>query len=366
MSSPRDRDGFDGPDGQGWREPEHLGGGSTPAGRPGQDPAGATPGPTPDAGPPAAWEPPGWSLPAAEPERPVRPADPSAGAPPPAEPRRQWGPTPDQIAGRQPGQVAGGGPEPVQQPEQQWAPQQPWGSAAEQPWAPGQQQPGEQPGQEQGGQRGFWGAARPARRRADRVGDQVFRYQGDLVGAQGWGMDNGWVPSDGTGPEDAVLAQLVAASPVRPSKDDRPGNVLRGRLGSLELVAFDVVYTSGRYAQPRWAVTAAPVLGELPSFRLSPARFWKHRTGGLLHLPSGDPEFDTRWVLLAPEDTPQLRRLVDDVVVRQLLLGSDDGDELWSAAGHVAAIRPDGHRPELIQHQGRILTAVVGALAALR
>jgi hypothetical protein len=51
-------------------------------------------------------------------------------------------------------------------------------------------------------------------------------------------------------------------------------------------------------------------------------------------------------------------------VVRQLLLGSDDGDELWSAVGFLAAVRPDGNRPQLIEHHARILAAVIGALAA--
>jgi len=102
----------------------------------------------------------------------------------------------------------------------------------------------------------------------------------------------------------------------------------------------------------------------VPSFRLSPARMWRHGVGGLVQVPSPDPEFDRRWVLLASEDGPQLRRLVEDPVVRQLLLGSDDGDELWSAAGFVAAIRPDGNRPQLIEHHARLLAAAVGALAA--
>jgi hypothetical protein len=193
---------------------------------------------------------------------------------------------------------------------------------------------------------------------------QVFVAGHDPMGVQGWALHHGWVPSDGSGPQDAPLAELVRSAPVRPSRDDRPGNVVRGRGMGLDLVAFDVVYTSGRYAVPRWAVTAAPVLGEVPGFRLSPARFWKHRIGGLLQIPSGDPEFDLRWVLLAPEDSPQLRRLVEDPMVRQLLLGSDDGDELWSAAGFVAAVRPDGHRPLLIEHHARLLAVVVGALAA--
>jgi hypothetical protein len=140
--------------------------------------------------------------------------------------------------------------------------------------------------------------------------------------------------------------------------------VLRGRGGSLELVAFDVVYASGRYFVPEYAVTAAPLLGAVPQFRLSPARFWKHRTGGLLPIASGNEHFDARWLLLAAEDTPQVRRLAGDPALHGLLLGTDDGDEFWSAAGHVAAIRPDGHRPQLIEHHTRLLTAVVGALAA--
>jgi hypothetical protein len=194
--------------------------------------------------------------------------------------------------------------------------------------------------------------------------EQVFRREDDPVGVQAWALSHGWVASDGTGPEDAPLADLVRSAPVRPGKDHRPGNVVRGRGMGLDLVAFDVVYASGRYFQPEWAVTAAPVLGDVPPFRLSPARLWKHGTGGLVQVPSGDPEFDTRWVLLTGADGPQVRRLVDDPVVRQLLLGTDDGDELWSAAGFVAAVRPDGHRPQLVEHHARLLAAVVGALAA--
>jgi hypothetical protein len=177
-------------------------------------------------------------------------------------------------------------------------------------------------------------------------------------------MHHGWVPSDGTGAQDAPLAELVRSAPVRPSREDTPGNVVRGRGLGLDLVAFDIVYVSGRYVVPRWAVTAAPVLGEVPGFRLSPARLWKHRTGGLVQIPSGDPEFDARWVLLATGDGPRVRHLAADGEVRQLLLGTDDGDELWSAAGFVAAIRPDGHRPQLIEHHARLLATVVGALAA--
>jgi hypothetical protein len=182
------------------------------------------------------------------------------------------------------------------------------------------------------------------------------------VGAQAWAVQHGWTISDGTGPEDAPLRDLIAAAPVRLSKDHRPAGVMRGRADALDMVAFDVLYASGRHVVPEYAVTAAPLLTPLPYFRLSPARFWKHRTGGLVPIETGDPAFDTRWVLYAAEDWPGVRRLAADAEVHRLLLDTDDGDEFWSAAGHVAAVRPDGHRPSLIEHHARLLTAVVRAL----
>ncbi|MGY1653435.1 hypothetical protein [Geodermatophilus sp. SYSU D01119] len=208
-----------------------------------------------------------------------------------------------------------------------------------------------------------WSPAAP-RQRTPGVVEQVFAYRGDTVGAQGWALQHGWTISDGTAPEDAVLAELVVSAPVRATRDHRAAGVMRGRSGNLELVAFDVVYTDKRHTVPEWAVTAAPVLVPLPpGLRLSPARFWRHRTGGLLHVPSGDQALDDRWVLLTAEDGPAVRRLVADPVVRDLLLRSDDGDEFWAAAGHLAAVRPDGHRPALIEHHARLLTAMVAALA---
>ena len=67
--------------------------------------------------------------------------------------------------------------------------------------------------------------------------------------------------------------------------------------------------------------------------------------------------------MVAAEAGPQVRRLAADPEVRRLLLGTDDGDEFWTAGGYLAAIRPDGHRPELIEHHTRLLTAFVAALA---
>ena len=348
MSSPRDgdRDGFDdGGDGSGWREPSHLGSGGP--GGPGD--AGPADGGPRDGGPGAdedrpnfvdrrkkprdeppagsSWQPPGWDLPAVEPQRPAAPpsAVPPPGAPapldaPPPQGPALPGPPPEDASGSGVGRREAGGPD-------------------------------------------LHGLA-AGRGRARGAADQVFAYQGDQVGAQSWALQQGWTISDGTAPEDAVLAELIATAPVRATKDHRPGNVLRGRAGTLELAAFDVVYTSGRYVVPEYAITAAPMLGRTPGFRLSPSRFWRHRTGGMVPLPSGNPAFDARWLLLAAEDDPRLHRLAQDPAVHTLLLGTDDGDEFWSGAGHVAAIRPDGHRPQLLEHHARLLNAIVACLNA--
>jgi hypothetical protein len=319
MSTPRDRDGFDDDEiGRSWQEPAHLGGDDAkPDERLPDEPLPDEPNfadrrkqprDSDHSVDPETWRPAGWDLPPAEPERPAPGVDPS------------WAP---------PG--AGAPPQEAPVPER----------------------------------RGLFGG----RRRQDPEMERAFTYQGDVVGAQGWALQRGWTLSDGTTPEDAALQPLITSAPVRLTKDHRPASVLRGRGGALDLVAFDVVYASGRYVVPQYAVTAAPLLGAPPALRLSPARLWKHGVGGLMHIPSDNPDFDRRWTLLATEDGPQVRRLAADADLHRLLLGTDDGDEFWTVAGgsgggHVAAIRPDGHRPELIEHHTRLLTALVAALAS--
>jgi hypothetical protein len=309
MSSPRDRDGFD--DGSEWQEPAHLSG-NEPAGDEPDPPNFADRRQKPRDGDHTAegatWQPPGWDLPAATPDR------------------DQPAPAPDQE------RPSGVDPS--------------WGPPATPP-----------PPVQERTRPGLFGP------RARNDVERVFTYQGDFTGAQGWALQQGWTISDGNAPEDAVLRELVASAPVRATKDHRPASVLRGRSGTLDLVAFDIVYASGRYFVPEYAVTAAPLLGAVPGLRLSPARLWKHRTGGLVPVVSGNVDFERRWVLLAAEDSPQVRRLAQDPALQGLLLGTDDGDEFWTAGGHVAAIRPDGHRPSLIEHHARLLGTVLAALA---
>jgi hypothetical protein len=308
MSSPRDRDGSD--DGSEWQEPAHLSGDEPTDDQPNFADRRKTPRDSDHTAEGAGWQPPGWDLPAADPQR-------------------------DRQPGSQPESDPTWAPPPVTSPA---------------PPASGARTRG-----------GFFGSRQRA---VDPEMERAYRPETDPVGAQGWALQHGWTVSDGSGPEDAGLAELTASAPVRPGKEARAASVLRGRSGSLELVAFDIAYPLGQRLVPQYAVTAAPLLGQVPGLRLSPARFWKHRIAGLLPVPSGDEAFDARWVLLAAEDGPQVRRLAQDPAVHGLLLGSDDGDEFWTAAGHVAAIRPDGHRPQLLEHHARLLTAIVGALAA--
>ena len=306
MSSPRDRDAAD--DGSEWQEPSHLSGNEPAPGEPVDEPNFADRRRTPrddTSGP--GWQPAGWDLPAASPDR-----------------DRQ--------------------PDGAQDVDPAWAPPTPPPSTP----VPAGPRPG-----------GF-GLGRPR----DPELARAFTPETDPLGAQAWALHHGWTVSDGSAPEDAGLAGLIASAPVRPGKEARAASVLRGRAGSLELVAFDIAYPLGRGLVPKYAVTAAPLLGVVPALRLSPARFWKHRTGGLVPVVSGNEAFDARWMLLAADDGPQVRRLAQDPAMHGLLLATDDGDEFWTAAGHLAAIRPDGHRPQLLEHHSRLLTAIVAALAA--
>lgn len=310
MNIPRDRDGFDDDEaGRAWQEPAHLSG-DEPADQPNFADRRRQPRDSDHTAEGATWQPPGWDLPPATPDR--RPGvlgrSWRATTPPAGTPPTTGGPpaTPP----------ATGGP--------------------------------------------FGGH----HRRHDPEMARAFSYEGDPLGAQSWALQRGWTVSDGSGPEDAVLTELLAGAPVRPGKEARAAGVLRGRAGAVELVAFDVVYPQGRRWVATYAVTAAPLLGAVPPLRLSPARLWKHHTSGLVPVPSGNDAFDARWQLLAAEDGAPVRSLARDPAVHGLLLGSDDGDEFWTGAGYLAAVRPDGHRPQLIEHHARLLTAVVGALAA--
>ncbi len=144
----------------------------------------------------------------------------------------------------------------------------------------------------------------PARRRG--LLDDVLHDRADPAGMQAWARQQGRQVPGGTTPADAVLAELVATAPVRTARRHRPAGVVRARAGDREPVAFDVAFDAAFDAV---AAVAA------------------------------------RWVLLAAGDGPAVRRLAADEAVRGLLLGSDDGDEFWSAAGPLSHRTAGAGRP---------------------
>lgn len=177
-----------------------------------------------------------------------------------------------------------------------------------------------------------------------------------------WALQRGWRASSGDEAEDAPLAEVIGSAPMRLDPYHRARNVVRGFVGAWQLIGFDLTYERGKDRVVRYAVTTTPVLYPLPAFRLCPARFWKHGTGGQMLLPSGDQAFDTRWSMLAEQDDPALRDLIAEPV-RAILLASEDKDEIWWGAGHIAIVRPDGHHPELLDWHTRVLTTMLTQLS---
>lgn len=169
----------------------------------------------------------------------------------------------------------------------------------------------------------------------------------------------GWPVHD----EDASLGAVLAEAPLRLSAEHRAAPVARGRVQNWELVAFDVVYLmpKGHHSRPLYAVTAVPVPIPLPVVRVAPRRFMTHGAGGLLVLPTGEEGFDARWQVLASQDTPEARGLAGEQL-RAALLPGPDLDELWTAAGHLAVSRVDGHHDGLLDEHSALLSAAMAGL----
>ena len=90
----------------------------------------------------------------------------------------------------------------------------------------------------------------PARHRCARDrpvragGDPVlgaFAHRGDPWGVQGWALRRGWRSRTGRGRATPSSPSCSPAARCAPGKEARPSGVIRGRAGTLELVAFDIV-----------------------------------------------------------------------------------------------------------------------------
>ncbi|WP_051143980.1 hypothetical protein [Modestobacter italicus] len=154
-------------------------------------------------------------------------------------------------------------------------------------------------------------------------------------------------------------AELVRSAPARRiDRDHHPRNVMAGHIGDTDALAFDIAVNASTGWIAEWAVTAIGIPDELPRIRWTPARLWSHNPDLLIQVPTGDELFDARWRVLANADDPRVRRLAADPAIRQALLATDDGDDIWTAAGYLAAFRPDGHRPQLLTHHVGLLTTL--------
>lgn len=169
----------------------------------------------------------------------------------------------------------------------------------------------------------------------------------------------GWSMLD----EDPTLAPLLADAPLRLTAEHRAAPVLRGRSGTWDALACEVRYLMprGELSLAQYAVTALPVPLPLPLLRISPRRFLNHATSGLLLVPTGAEAFDGRWRVLASQDSPELRGVIGPDL-QATLLDSPDVDEVWTAAGHLAASRADGHHDALIDVHLNLLSAAMTGL----
>ena len=190
----------------------------------------------------------------------------------------------------------------------------------------------------------------------DGTGDGTAPFAAGLRAAA---ASRGWPVQE----QDASLAAVLEQAPLRLTREYLAAPVTRGYAGSWELVAFDVVYRmpKGQVTAPLYAVTAVPVPIPLPALRVSPRRFLTRGGTGLLVLATGDDAFEARWRVLAEADTPQVRGVVTEAL-RAALLAGPDIDELWTAGGHLAASRADGHHDRLVTEHSALLTAAMAGL----
>ena len=171
--------------------------------------------------------------------------------------------------------------------------------------------------------------------RAPEPMERAFRYETDLVGAQGWALParlddlrrrgtGGRRPPRAAGDRARPAGQGGAAG----QRAARPG----GHAGARRL----------RHRLPAGPVAGAEVRGDRGARCSAPCRCCgcpRPGSGGTAPAGSSRSPAATRRSTPAgccsrPRTSPQLRRLVQDPAVQGLLLGTDDGDEFWTGAGH--------------------------------
>ena len=196
--------------------------------------------------------------------------------------------------------------------------------------------------------------------RAGSVARGLHATRATSSGAQGWALQHGWSISDGTGPQDAVLAELrgLGARAGRPRSTGRPACCAAApapRAGRLRRR----LPGRPRPGMPQWAVTAAPLLAAVPALPALPRPV----------LAAPDRRAAARWPAGTRRSTragccspPRTRRscaaLVQDPAVQGCCWAATTATSSGPAAGH--SPRPARRAPAaLIEHHARLLTAVV-------
>ncbi|MGX5655515.1 hypothetical protein ACWKWC_12140 [Geodermatophilus nigrescens] len=191
------------------------------------------------------------------------------------------------------------------------------------------------------------------------LADDVFATRADRGGAAAWARQEGWKSIDEAALELQTAEALVRSAPARHiDKDHQPRNVMAGRIDDSAALAFEVAVSASTGWIAEWAVTAVALPDGAPKMRWTPARLWLHNPDKWVELATGDEVFDARWRVLSATDDAAARRLAADPTIVQALLATDDGDDIWTAAGWLAALRPDGHRPELLKHHVQLLATL--------
>ncbi|SDG24791.1 hypothetical protein [Klenkia brasiliensis] len=158
-----------------------------------------------------------------------------------------------------------------------------------------------------------------------------------------------------------VIGELLGSAPVPLGGEHVPTGIHAGRAGGWDALAFDVRTRTAHGVVPAWAVTAVGRPGTGPDWQLHPRRLPRFAVGARMPAVEVPPALAARW---AGAGEPSLAALLAVPEAQAVLLATDDGDEVWATPTALAALRPDGHRPDLLEHHLRLLTTLAHAETA--
>lgn len=202
----------------------------------------------------------------------------------------------------------------------------------------------------------------PGLGRGHRLGaaDDAFAYQGDPAGVRRWAEQHGWVRTDEAPP---VVAEILEAAPVPLGPEYVASDVITGQFEGWDALAYNVGVQTSNGVVPKWAMTAVGRSQAGSGFWVHPKRLgrFRRREQGVVTAKLDFAELADRWTLSTNGTEGEGLDLLENRSVVHALLETDDGDELWATPTAFAAVRPDNHRPALLDHHLRLLTTLAKA-----